>query len=147
MKAKLSILTSIITAATLADVIPSSIGYHLSTEGERPATVTVKPTPPPRLSFAVALPTTQLTLLWTYSGQLSTNVSFNVYTTDVVTNPIWSLMTNVSDLQVSFQAVPKEQFFRVTSTNSFWGMETPPSPVASTPPIPVTPANVTIKPK
>lgn len=77
-----------------------------------------------------------ITLYWTYpQSELSTNLTFNIYSsTDVgVPVPSWPLFTNVSGLStnITVPLTPQARFFYVTASN-LWG-ESPPSNVASTP--------------
>jgi hypothetical protein len=77
-----------------------------------------------------------ITLAWNYpTNELSTNLTFNLYHSLAVTNPLpWMMMTNTvgTNLNCKVDIIPGEHYFYVTASN-FWG-ESLPSNILGLPP-------------
>ena len=87
------------------------------------------------LSFSLRADT--ITLAWNYpTNELSTNLTFNLYHSLTITNPLpWTVMTNIvgTNLVCSLNIIPGEHYFYVTASN-FWG-ESVPSNILGLPPV------------
>lgn len=118
------------------------------------ATVTKPPVPKanplkllPRSASAVLSPQPTVIISWDYPVlELSSDLTFKVFVTTNIVTPNWTLLTNVVG---STQAVvPVDQGihgYAVKVASTFWGIESPFSPVATAPPLPRSDVILTIQ--
>lgn len=97
------------------------------------------PKPKPASVRAVALVSpVVLTLSWDYPvSEISPDLTFRVYHSTNIASPSWVLVTNVVGVTTAtVPVIPGVHVFAVTSYSTFWGIESPFSDAASTPPAP-----------
>jgi hypothetical protein len=96
-------------------------------------------------SFALAAPLTNsvtghLRLAWSYdTNQLSTNLSFNIYGSTNLAQPVssWPILTNVIGTNTSCDLwLTPAQYFFVGTASNFWGETSVTSNLVVTPPAP-----------
>lgn len=95
-----------------------------------------------------------LTFEWTYTADAESADYFILRTSDTVTTPLtnWTIVAIVPALtnaawrtNLSMPIVPGTHFFYMTSSNSFYGIESGPSNITNSPPVPELPRNVKLR--
>lgn len=89
-----------------------------------------------------------VTLAWDYPGIVDDDLEFLIYHSPTLATPTasWAVMTNVPGNRTyqDVQVTPGANYFYVVASSIFWGTNTAPSNIASTPRLPAPALNARV---